>query len=67
MGIYLPRSLNKRIPLNSGKEATKEVWVEVGFAERKFYVAKFEREIVCSATFGMTCKEVMRDKPDHRV
>ena len=64
--LYLPGGLNKRIPLDSGKEATEEVWVEVGFTESKFHVAKFEGKVVCSATFGMTCKEVMGDKTDHR-
>ena len=59
--LYLPGGLNKRIPLDSGKEATEEVWVEVGFTESKFHVAKFEGKVVCSATFGMTCKEVMGD------
>ena len=28
--FYLTRSLNKRVPLNSGKETAKKVGVEVG-------------------------------------
>jgi hypothetical protein len=57
--------LNKRIPLDSGKEATKKVWVEICFTKSELYIAKFERKIVGSATFGMARKEIVGDKTDH--
>ena len=65
MFFYLTRSLNKCIPLDSGKEAAKKVGIEIGVAQSEFYIAEFERKVVRRTSFGVACEEVVCDKTDH--
>ena len=64
--VYLTRSLNKRIPLDSGKEATKKVGIDIGLAQSELYIAELERKVVRRTAFGVAGEEVVCDKTDHR-
>ena len=59
--FYLTRSLNKRVPLNSGKETAKKVGVEVGLTYSEIYIAELERKVVRCTAFGVACEEVVCD------
>jgi hypothetical protein len=63
---YLAGGLDKGIPLDSGKETSKKVRVEVCFAKSEFDVGQLEWEIVGSATLGVACEEIVGDQTDHR-
>lgn len=63
--IYLTRRLNKRVPLDSGKEAAKKVGIEIGLAQSEFYIAELERKVVRRTAFCVAGEDVVCDKTDH--
>ena len=65
--FYLTRSLNKRIPLDSGKETAKKVGIEIRLAQSELYIAELERKVVRRTAFGVAGEEVVCDKTDHKV
>jgi hypothetical protein len=63
--FYLTRRLNKRIPLDSGKEAAKKVGIKIGLAQSELYIAELERKVVRRTTFRVAGEEVVCDKTNH--
>lgn len=63
--IYLTRRLNQRVPLDSGKEAAKEVRIEIGLAQSELYIAELERKVVRRTAFRVAGEDVVCDKTNH--